>query len=681
MVWSGVMGKFCLAVLCGGPSGERGISLNSARSVCDHLDAAGADDEVSIRYLYLRDLDEAYPIERAQLYSNTPLDFDFALASSSPLDGEGQRAWLAGVDLVVPVIHGRTGEDGQIQRRLAGWGLPFWGSDAAACARAYPKHGADGVRAPDGTPFDGGLPWALLRPDQANDASALRTWVETERTRATPDSDDPTALVVKPRHGGSSLGVQIVHGADEALAAAAGLFAQGHDEVVVEPRLKGSEFTVLVLEGRDGSPVALLPTEVELRETGLFSYQRKYLASEAVALHTPARFDDATVALIQRRAEEMFTALALRHFARLDGWRLPSGEVIFTDINPISGMEQNSFLFQQTSRIGLSHRDTLRYMIERACASYGLTPPRLGEVETTGGKLPVAVLGGGVTAEREVSLLSATNVWMKLRASSRYAPSFFLMASEDEIWSVPYGLCLGHTVAEVASSCRNWPTLGPRLTALAAPLRRRLGLGDGDLHAAMTPPERSTRAAFLAAHERVFLGLHGGIGEDGRLQAELEAAGVRHNGSGPAASALCMDKAATGEAIRRLGVDGLGSLTKVVVPLAELEEERRPHQVSGSGGRPHPQPLSSFVERGALAASGEGRESLTVGGRESLTVSTGDREAPASRVDWEAPPVSGVRTRAGSSALPLSTELERGLGGEAGPGGQGASGPHGEPVS
>ena len=83
------MGKFSLAVLCGGPSGERGISLNSARSVSDHLDAAGADREVDIRYLYLRDLDEAYPIERAQLYSNTPLDFDFALASRSPLDAEG----------------------------------------------------------------------------------------------------------------------------------------------------------------------------------------------------------------------------------------------------------------------------------------------------------------------------------------------------------------------------------------------------------------------------------------------------------------------------------------------------------------------------------------------------------------------------------------------------------------
>jgi D-alanine--D-alanine ligase len=567
-------GPFRIAVLCGGPSGERGISLNSARSVCDHLDAAGADDEVQILYLYYRNLDVAFPVERAQLYSNTPLDFDFKLSAAAPLDADGQRAWLSGVDLVLPLIHGATGEDGQIQRRLEAWGLPFWGSGARACELAYPKHGADDLLRQAGLVV---LPaWIVgageLASPEGRDALLRRLQGHPEGTGA---------LILKPRRGGSSLGVTFASSADEALRLAPELLAQGYDELVIEPQLRGREFTVLVLEGRGGQPVALPPTEIELRRGAVFSYQRKYLASEEVALHTPPRFEDGIVGQIQRQAERIFGLLGMRHFARLDGWLLEDGRVAFTDFNPISGMEQNSFLFQQTSRLGLSHRDTLRFLIERACASHGVAPPRLGEAEGAPGRTPVAVLGGGVTAEREVSLLSATNVWMKLRASARYAPSFFLLSAEDEVWSVPYTLCLAHTVREVLEGCRSWPELAPRCERLAAPARRGLGLVDGELHASLGAPSRTTLGAFLDGHRAVFLGLHGGIGEDGRLQALLDARGAVYNGPGPAASALCIDKDATGRAVLALGEPGLSSLRKRIVPLRGLAAPEEVDRVWG----------------------------------------------------------------------------------------------------
>lgn len=555
------MGTFRIVVLCGGPSGERGISLNSARSVCDHLDAAGSDDEIEIRYLYLRDLDQVFPIQRAQLYSNTPLDFDFKLSATPPLDEAGQRAALADADLVLPVIHGRTGEDGQIQRRLEGWGVPFWGSGAAACELAYPKHGADPVLSREGFFV---LPAVLVREANSDDIARLCDEIEAVMGAA-------TGLIVKPRRGGSSLGVHAAETPRAAVDRAFLLLDEGHGEVVVEPALRGREFTVLVLEGRSGEPVALLPTEIELREGAFFSYQRKYLASEQTFFHTPPRFDDATVARIQAQAERLFRALGLRHFARLDGWLLDDGNLYFSDINPISGMEQNSFLFQQTSRLGMSHRDTLRFLVERACQSHGKAPPALGDVSPRG-RQPVAVLGGGVTAEREVSILSSTNVWMKLRSSPHNDPAYFLLAGEDEVWSVPYSFCLSHTVSEIADLCRRWPELGPRIERLAAPIRQKLGLGPDDLHAPLFAPEKTTRAAFLRQHGRVFVGLHGGLGEDGRLQAEMDAAGVRYNGSGPEASALCMDKDATGRAINALGEPGLSSLRKRVVPLAEATE-------------------------------------------------------------------------------------------------------------
>ena len=63
----------------------------------------------------------------------------------------------------------------------------------------------------------------------------------------------------------------------------------------------------------------------------------------------------------------------MRDFARFDGWLLPDGKIWFSDLNPISGMEQNSFLFQQSSRIGLSHRDIFKYIIKRACKRENVT--------------------------------------------------------------------------------------------------------------------------------------------------------------------------------------------------------------------------------------------------------------------------------------------------------------------
>ena len=74
---------------------------------------------------------------------------------------------------------------------------------------------------------------------------------------------------------------------------------------------------------------------------------------------TVERFDNETIERIQVQAEQIFKIMGHRDFARFDGWLLNDGRIWFSDFNTISGMEQNSFLFQQTSRIGFSHRDLL----------------------------------------------------------------------------------------------------------------------------------------------------------------------------------------------------------------------------------------------------------------------------------------------------------------------------------
>ena len=132
-----------VAVLCGGPTLERGISLNSARSILDHLRAPGVDVEC----YYLDQGLRAFPISVRQMYSNTPSDFDFKLrGADADADADAfsdPRALAAhlrarGV-IAFPALHGAFGEDGVLQGILEDAGVPVVGTAAAAARRAFDK--------------------------------------------------------------------------------------------------------------------------------------------------------------------------------------------------------------------------------------------------------------------------------------------------------------------------------------------------------------------------------------------------------------------------------------------------------------------------------------------------------------------------------------------------------------
>ena len=111
-----------IAVICGGPSAERGISLNSARSVMDHLSAMGHE----IVPFYCDTGKNFYRLSPAQLYSNTPSDFDFKLKqNATPLSEAAFIAECRATDLVFPAIHGTFGEDGELQTLLEANDIPL----------------------------------------------------------------------------------------------------------------------------------------------------------------------------------------------------------------------------------------------------------------------------------------------------------------------------------------------------------------------------------------------------------------------------------------------------------------------------------------------------------------------------------------------------------------------------
>lgn len=554
-----------IAVICGGPSAERGISLNSARSLLDHLTPLGWD----IVPVYCDKQKNFYLLSSSQMYSNTPSDFDFKLHhTAKPLTEEAFIETCRSVDLVFPAIHGEFGEDGGLQALLEKYDIPFVGSSSQSCSAMFDKAQANAHLAKHGFAT---LPHC--RVSKTDEPGAMKTMIEAFFTE-----HRLTKAIVKPTAGGSSLGIATVTTADEAFDKARQLFALGRDQAaMIEPYCEGQEFTVVALQDPDGKPVALIPTEIELSDdtASIFSFRHKYLPTCHVAYHCPPRFSDDAIAIIRRVAEVLFFFFDMRDFARLDGWLLNDGSIIFSDFNPISGMEQNSFLFHQGARLGLTHGDMLRHIVASAARRYGLNADYQIPVKQPDAR-KIFVLLGGTTAERQVSLMSGTNVWLKLQHSPLYRPEPYLLAAGNNVWRLPYCYTLNHTVDELLYHCAESQNLLARLQSLVPPLRQRLGL---------TPlssfddflPECLSFESFCerADHDDafVFLALHGGEGEDGTIQARLDTHGLPYNGSGPEASSLCMDKNLTGNAIHALHDPLLVTAPKIVLDLADYRPE------------------------------------------------------------------------------------------------------------
>jgi len=346
------------------------------------------------------------------------------------------------MDLVFPAIHGKFGEDGRIQKFLEKHSISFVGSPSRACETCFDKfEEREELKRAGFT----SLPTLLITKKNLA-LSHVKDFFKKEKI---------LRAVVKPAIGGSSIGVYSVTSPEEALTKAKELISvKKHTRVVIEPFCEGIEFTSIILENTFGLPVCLLPVEIEAdyRKNQIFDYRKKYLPSRQVTYHCPARFPDSIINTISTQAETLFHYFGMKDFARFDGWYLNDGKIVFTDFNPISGMEQNSFLFLQAARVGMTHRDILRYIIRRATKRYGIDWREKENAQIKKSK-KVRVLFGGNTAERQVSLMSGTNVWLKLRNSKTCSPEPYLRDQKEQLWSLPYGFALKHTVEEIRENC------------------------------------------------------------------------------------------------------------------------------------------------------------------------------------------------------------------------------------
>ncbi len=296
-----VLGK--VAVLMGGTSAEREVSLMSGSGVLHALKAQGVD---------------AYA-------------FDPAARDLCELKQEGfARVFIA--------LHGRHGEDGTVQGALELLGIPYTGSGVMASAIAMDKVMTKRVWRAEGLPTPR---WVLLPPG-GHDAARVRT---------VPD-ELGLPLIVKPPREGSSIGVTKVQGYSQMLEAVQ-LAARYDPDVLCEEFVDGEEVTCPVLG--EGDAAVALPVIRIVAPEGAYDYQHKYFTDDVRYL-VPSGLPEAEEREIQRLTLAAYRALGCRGWGRADLMvRASDRRAFLLEMNTSPGMTGHSLVPMSAKAAGIGY--------------------------------------------------------------------------------------------------------------------------------------------------------------------------------------------------------------------------------------------------------------------------------------------------------------------------------------
>lgn len=280
-------------VLAGGISHERDISLRSGRRVTDGLHSHGIDAT-------LRDPDASL----IEYLRNEQ------------------------VDVVWPVLHGASGEDGALRGLLEMLAIPFVGSSAEATRLAWNKPVAKTIvsRAGVATPAS-----ITLSRDAFRELGAESVLATVAETLGMP-------LIVKPAHGGSAQGVTWVDSTDDLRQAMVHAFTYS-DSALIETRIVGAELCVTIIDTGEG-PKAIQPVEIEPL-SGHYDFEARYTAG-ATRFYTPPRLAESVINAATTQALAVHDALGLRHLSRIDFMVDNSGTPWFLEASTMPGLTETS---------------------------------------------------------------------------------------------------------------------------------------------------------------------------------------------------------------------------------------------------------------------------------------------------------------------------------------------------
>lgn len=509
----------------GGKSIEREVSFNSGRTICDHLDT----HRYTIIPVFQTETGSLCILPQHFLHRGKISDFAHRLEKEAERITWDQLKKL--VDFVYITVHGRYAEDGTIQGILEVLGIPYLGAKVFGSALGMDKSAQKIVLSAGGIDVPRGF---TLSPEQIQSLSA------DNLSQLLEQNNIELPCVVKPTHEGSSYGVSIAENLTQtinAIHAASTVDKRRTQHVIVEEKLAGMEFVCVSLEKVQRTSNSLkrswfsFPiTEVVLEaDKALFDYEQKYMPGRALKI-TPARCSEHDRARIIEACEKAAQLLNFSTISRIDGFLTTDGRVVLIDPNSLTGMSPSTFLFNQAAEYGMSHTKLINFLIENELKSYGLIDDTTWSENEEGSdmtsvphkKLRVAVLLGGDSNEREVSLESGRNVCYKL-SPQKYDVLPLFVNDAMELFLIPQNLLIKNTTRTIALS--------------------------------VTAEMQVQWSDLPSICDFVFIGLHGGRGENGAVQGTLEMLDMPYNGPGVLASALCIDKFKTNNYLRAQGFD------------------------------------------------------------------------------------------------------------------------------
>jgi D-alanine--D-alanine ligase len=468
-----------IGLFFGGNSNERGISINSARAVFEIL-----RPYVNIDLFYFDKQLKLYLLNEQYIFSNTPDDFDSLLKDS--IDINSIR-----IDFAIPLIHGVFGEDGQIQKIFEKMRIPFLFSSSFSCANMFLKDKCNEILWENG--FE---KWDSYVYD--HNPMYLQLFLEKHEN-----------IVLKPVDSGSSIGTYITNDLNEAL----NILNNAKSRYLVEQRHRGKEFSIVVVDGKP-----MMPVEINYGSESFFNYRNKYFPTDEVKIHCPPNFSISSIRKIREQAKKIFKTFGARDVIRIDGFL--GTNIIFSDINPVPGMEFNGIFFQSVIE---KNYIVFLEMLNKALIRNNLKPFNINENKE---KEIIPILFGGNNSERQVSLLSAASASIKLINSNKYNTIPYLW-NKDHIYEIPLQFLFRHTVEDIMGLISTIDYKNKVLTYFKFP---------------QYTVKKYTLDEFMSLHKFIFLCLHGGEGENGVLQKKLEKNKVLFTGEGSDTSEICMNK-------------------------------------------------------------------------------------------------------------------------------------------
>lgn len=512
------MTKLRVGVLMGGKSIEKEVSFNSGRTICDHLDSMRYD----ILPLFQTEANKIYILPWHFLHRGKISDFFHRLATEAQeikWDDLKQR-----IDFMYIAMHGKFAEDGTIQGMLEVLNIPYMGSKTFGSALSMDKiMQKKFLKMHDiATPID-----VVVKPEQIINYPNYTQRILDELQQ----KNISFPVIVKPYKEGSSLGVSMIHNPKDleaALHKAAFIDPHHAQSVLIEEKIEGMEFTcITITDYKMNQILALAPTEIVAdRKLQLFDYEQKYMPGKATEF-TPARCSASLLEHIQQTCIKVMHVLQLHNMARIDGFLKDDGTIVIIDPNSFSGAAPSSFLFREAAYANMNHTHIINHLIETELQSYQMLDTLIAReqketIMNTSSKIRVGVLMGGPSNEREISLESGRNITYKLSPHKYEAIPLF-----------------------VNQTMELFPLSAPQLV----------------LNSTYEITQSLDLATKIAWHDLsqlvdfIFIGLHGGPGENGAVQGALEMLGIPYNGSSVLTSALCMDKYKTNQFLKAHGFD------------------------------------------------------------------------------------------------------------------------------